>query len=338
MDLYLECLAKEAENYRAPEVKSIYVGGGTPAYLSSLQLQRLAESIRSNFKFSSGIEWTLEANPEGLDLKKAKLIKELGVNRVSLGIQSLNDRYLKYLGRVHDRRTAVGAFNILREAGFDNINVDLMYAFPQQTQGELKKDLEEVANLNSDHISLYTLTIEKNSRFFVQKVHPKENRDEAKFYLNVLRFIEDRGFKQYEVSSFAKAGKESRHNLNYWHGGNYIGLGMGAHSHLSGKRFWNAARLSLYLARMREGQSPVEGSEELTRDERFKERLLFGLRMNKGVNLTSLESDLGCSLAEEKQTQIADYIKEGFLTQKGEYLKTTLKGRLLLDELSSRLI
>jgi len=338
IDAYLQALEQEAVGYKGQKVGTVYVGGGTPTFMNEPQLERLVSMIRNHFSCVGNREWTIEANPEGMTPLKAKKLKSLGFNRVSLGVQSFDNTFLKYLGRNHDSSKAKQAFFILREAGFANINIDLMFSYPQQTQKDLEKDVAEALILNSEHISLYSLTIEENSRFHIQKIQPLKEERQAELYRYVIKRLEGQGFKQYEVSNFAKPGQESQHNLHYWQGGEYIGLGIGAHSYLQSRRSWNVTRLMDYLDRMERGANPMDGFEELTTDEKLKERLLFGLRMNGGVNMSQLEERYRCRFPEETRTMISDFIREGFLDTEDEDIKATDKGRLVLDELCARLI
>ncbi len=338
IDIYLDCLAKEARQYQGSNISTIYLGGGTPTYLSGDQLKRLVRIIEENFKYRKGIEWTIEANPEGITLEKMKLIKNLGINRVSLGVQSLNNKYLKYLGRNHDSHLALQSLEIMRKADFDNVNVDFMYSFPNQTRDELEEDLRAMGKLDSEHISLYMLTIEGPSRFYAQEIQLKNDEIQAEEYLRVVEFLEEVNLKQYEISNFAKDGKESKHNLNYWRGGNYIGLGVGAHSHLDGKRFWNVSRLKEYIERVESTGRARENMEELQMDQRFIEKLLFGLRMNKGVDLEELQQEFGCGLDQGRTRWLEEFVGGKFLSRDNQKLKVTPKGRLVLDELCARLI
>lgn len=335
---YLEALAKEASLYKGTKVDSVYIGGGTPTFLDEKALSNLFAMIRNNFEFDWAQECTIEANPEGLDVAKLKLLKNLGVNRVSLGVQSLNDQYLKYLGRNHDAKKASMAFETIRRAGFDNVSVDLMYGFPNQTLPELESDVRQLAEWQSEHLSLYTLTIEEHSRFFVKDIQTPSGAMAVKHYELVTKILAENSFLQYEISNFAKKDKESRHNLNYWQGGDYIGLGVGAHSHLNGKRFWNVSRFMDYLKKMEANQLPIEGSEELSPEKRLMETFLFGLRMNQGINVDGLEDRFQYTIDFERRQKIEDFIKENYLRREGNHLQVTPQGRLVLDELSARLI
>jgi len=333
MDLYLECLAKEAQRYKGTKIESIYIGGGTPTELSNTQFEKLFKILRENFRFSPAPECTVEVNPDGLEMMKAELLRKQGVNRISMGVQSLNDKYLRYLGRSHDRQTAVAGFTLLRKAGFDNINLDLMFSFPGQTRKELEEDVLAITKMRSDHLSLYALDLEKNSRFFEKNIQLPDAERQADYYLFIIELLETAGFKQYEISNFAKPGKESQHNWKYWLGGNYIGLGVGAHSHHNGKRYWNVSKLTEYIHRLEKNFSPMEDWERLKEYDRFLEALLFGLRTNAGVDLATLHQRFHYRLDQQRKETIRQFMHEGFLIQESKRLTTTLKGRLVLDDI-----
>ncbi|MBF0485837.1 MAG: radical SAM family heme chaperone HemW [Candidatus Omnitrophica bacterium] len=336
-DEYIGALEKEALSFKGTPVMSVYVGGGTPSCLSLAQMERLWAVIAGNFCFSSDCEKTFEANPESMDPEKARLLKSLGINRVSLGLQSMNDERLKYLGRGHNVFKAKEAFKTLRSAGFKNLNVDLMYGFPGQTPEELDADFRKITALGSEHLSIYNLTIEKKSLFYVQK-KSVDNETQGRLYELILRRAHQESFFQYEVSNFSRQGFESRHNLNYWQGGEYIGLGVAAHSHLEGRRRWNVDTLPLYLAAMRDTKSAMAGSEELLPGDKFMETFLFGLRMNSGVDLYALERRMKVKFPEGKSDELGSLIEAGFLEEDGPVVRVTDKGRLVLDEISARLI
>jgi oxygen-independent coproporphyrinogen-3 oxidase len=328
---YVKALVLEMEKNNGGNLKTIYFGGGTPSMLDEDHLDVLMSAMRKNFSFQNDIEITMEANPESIDRAKARFLKAQGFNRVSLGVQSMNDRYLKFLGRVHDASRARDAYRILREAGIANINLDLMYAFPGQTKEELEEDARAISFLGSEHLSLYTLTIEPNSRFHAVQMKLDDDEKLAEQYLLIARILNEYGFKQYEVSNFAKApGFESKHNRNYWLGAPYIGLGVGAHGFDGRRRYWNTSNLQEYIQKAVSGKQVIEGYEDLTDIQLSMERVLFGLRMNEGVPWELLPS------AKHQQVQV--WIEDGFLLLENENLKTTDRGRLVLDELSARLI
>jgi oxygen-independent coproporphyrinogen-3 oxidase len=334
---YLQCLALEARRFRGISPETVYVGGGTPSRLTADQIAALMKTLTEAFDCSRSDETTIEANPEDIDDDRLRSMKEAGVDRISLGVQTFHDRYLDYLGRSHDASTAVKAAKLAGKAGFDSVNMDLMFGFEGQTEKELKSDIDRMTDLGPDHISLYGLTVEANSRFFAQgKVI--SNDQQAGMYLMILDAMKKNGYRQYEVSNFSKPGHESVHNRNYWLGKEYIGLGVGAHSYRNGRRWWNSARLGDYMARMEAGQSVEEGGEQISDMLRAKERLLFGLRMNAGVAFSALGADLKDILTDVQKRQLDTYIREGLLIVEGSSIKATDKGRLVLDEISANLI
>ncbi|HOW35553.1 MAG TPA: radical SAM family heme chaperone HemW [Candidatus Omnitrophota bacterium] len=338
IDDYLTSLAVEAEQYKGTTVKTVYIGGGTPTLLGTNQLRKLLKVIDENFKFDSTAEFTIEANPETIDCLKLELLKDSKVNRISLGIQSLNDKYLNFLGRNHDADCALRALANLRKSGFLNINLDLMFSFPGQTLPELIQDVRAIAALGSEHLSLYTLMPEEGSRFYRQDIKVKDDLLQAEYYVRMVELLGKSGFAQYEISNFAKSGQESRHNCVYWQGGNYIGLGIGAHSHRDGIRSWNTSDFQEYVSGTKENLKIIAGKEQLDPSQRLVETLLFGLRMTQGVNVSNLEERFGCLLPDDKADALNDFIENGFLVKEDGKIKTTFKGRLVLDELCARMI
>ncbi|MCC6758894.1 MAG: radical SAM family heme chaperone HemW [Candidatus Omnitrophica bacterium] len=337
-DEYVDALEKEAARYQGESIATVYLGGGTPSMLSSEQFGRLFKMIRGQFRLAKDCEITIEANPENLDLDKANFLFEAGVNRVSLGVQTLNEAHLKYLGRVHDSFKALSAFNDLRRAGFKNINVDLMYSFPGQSAAEIEQDVKTVLALGSEHVSIYTLTVEENSKFFIQKIKEQDDHDQGDQYQLVTDLLNAGGILQYEVSNFSKPGFESKHNINYWLNGNYVGLGMSSHSHRDGRRSWNTSKLADYLKKAAAGEDPEEGSEELDPKARLREALVFGLRMNRGVDLAELERKFSCAIEEKTEEYIAELMSGGLLSQNKNVLMATPEGRLVLDTIAVKLI
>ena len=333
---YLDAVEREAVRYAGTQVMSVYVGGGTPSVLPDAGLARLAMIIDRYFSVGN-TERTIELNPESMTPAKASLLHALDFSRVSLGIQSVGPKYLSYLGRTHDPAQGCDVFKMLRDAGFDNINVDLMFGFPGQTMPELDADIDAVLALGSEHISIYALTVEPRSIFAVRREKISDDA-QAAFYRRVCERLNAAGVRQYEVSNFARDGFASIHNLNYWQGGDYIGLGMGAHSHLEGERFWNTDTFPKYLDMMRHGDTAVVDREKLAPAEKMVEALLFGLRMNAGVDLDELQRRFGCGLAPEKIEELENLIAAGFIVEEGARICATDKGRIVLDEISARLI
>jgi len=337
-DEYLDALSAEAAQYRGNMIETVYIGGGTPTLLSHAQLERLCAMIRKNFKVEDNHEWSIETNPDSIDAAKAKLLHRLGFNRISIGAQTMHSAYLKFLGRTHQVKDIQECFDALRQAGFSNINLDMMFGFPGQTRQQLMKDISALTRLQSEHLSIYNLSVENNSLFHRLKLSLPDNHKMAKFYQTIIEDLEKEGFYQYEISNFAKTGKESFHNILYWECQNYIGLGMGAHSHVDGKRFWNHGKLYSYLKEMKANEKAVEGRESLSPQRRLTEAVLFGLRMNQGVSIEKLQKRFDCPISVRQRKQIARFIHNGFFESKNGFLATTLKGRLVLDELCGYLI
>jgi len=335
---YLHALKREMSFYAKQKVYSIYIGGGTPTILNSSQLRFLMESIRERFEFSSQTEVSIEANPEALSLSKMKLLKRLGVNRVSLGVQSFNKKYLKFLGRNHTSARALESFSLLRASGFKNINIDLMYGFSGQSVREVEEDILQMCALDCEHASFYSLSIEKGSLFFTKRIRLNEEKKQVAYFLSILKFLKRCQFQQYEISNFSKKGKESVHNIHYWTGGNYIGIGVGAHSHVEGNRYSNVLSVIQYIGAITRGKRAEAGREKLDLSDRFIESLLFGLRMNEGVDVLALEERYGFKMQEKNKKIIDSLLEEKFLEYNGSRLRVTDKGRIVLDEICARMI
>lgn len=337
IDEYLQMLDKEASLYGKPEIDTLYIGGGTPTFLSLLQLEKLFSMISKRFTVASGAEFSVEANPATFDLIKARALRQAGVNRMSLGVQSLRDQNLKWLGRPHTARDALDSFEVLRKAGFHNVNLDFIYALPHQEEDDLKADLKEIEALGSEHISLYALSIDAGTELANRQIQPLNLERQAEHVRMVMNFLKACGFNHYEVSNFAKSGFECRHNMNYWEGGDYIGMGASAHSHLQDRRCWNTSDLAEYIFLMKTKGSAQAGEEKLDALERLKETFLIGLRMTRGVSLTQLEEKLGVSFPEQKKGLLRQFVSEGLLEESDGVIRVSQEGILVLDEICGHL-
>jgi oxygen-independent coproporphyrinogen-3 oxidase len=335
---YLAALAREAEGYRGAGVASVYVGGGTPSCLSGEEIRALFRDVVGCFAVRPGAEITFEANPENLSEEKLEALRMGGVNRLSLGAQTFDEKYLRELGRNHNAGTIRKAYQLAVRAGFENINLDLMFGFPEQERTQLINDIHDLTGLGPRHVSLYSLDIEPNSRFHARRIYLPPPEVRADFYKMVCGRLESAGYEQYEISNFAREKGASEHNINYWRCGEYIGLGTGAHSFLDGRRFWNTPRLTGYIRNMEAGESAVIGEEILTVEQRAKEKLLFGLRMNAGVSVRQLRDDYPRVMDDDYLKLIGQFVDSGHLVFDGEVLRTSMKGRLVLDEIAARLI
>lgn len=337
-DDYVDAILNEAQKYSGLKINSIYFGGGTPSILSSLQIEKLFINLKKIFCLQENSEVTIEANPESITREKLECFRLTGINRISVGIQTFNDSFLKYLGRNHNSGQAMEAINLIHSMDFDNVSLDLMYGIPGQSLLEIEKDIRFIEDMNVGHVSLYSLSIDEKSLFNVRKELLPSKETQAEQYQYVLNEISKRGFRQYEISNFAKEGKESFHNSNYWQGGNYIGLGLAAHSHMNGRRFWNGDLLSEYMRRAKVGEEQCQGEEFLTTDKRLIETFLFGLRMNVGVDWEMLKKRFNCDFKKEQYEAIDRLLEEKLLEKDGRRIKVTDEGRLVLDEICSYLI
>ena len=278
VDKYLNILEEEIiSTYRNEKIKTIYIGGGTPSSLSIKQLNKLFKIIKI-FKTNSNTEITIECNIENIDEEKLNLIKK-NVNRISIGIQSFNDNNLKLLDRKYQKKEIIEKINLVKKARFENINVDLMYAFNNQTIKDLNDDIDEFLALNINHISTYSLMIEPNTKLFLNGTKPIDEDIDAKMYELICNKLKDNGYIHYEISNFAKKGYESKHNLTYWNNDEYYGFGMGASSYVDNIRYDNTKSINKYL-----NKEFVSNKEILTKEDEIKYELILGFRKLEGIN------------------------------------------------------
>lgn len=343
VDRYVEMLVKETEIV-APDLvpETVYFGGGTPSILSEKHFEKLAGVFQRAGWTDIG-EWTIEANPATLTLDKARFLRELGVNRVSLGVQSLDDTVLNRLGRVHTRADALRSFEILRAAGFTNINVDLMFAVPGQTLSGWEKVLEEALTLGSEHLSAYELSYEEDTPFFEKLLVGRIKMEEDlafEMYELLLGAAAARGFVQYEVSNFARDTGDGtaavpafacRHNISYWRGSWYYGLGPSAASYVSGVRYTNFADIDRYCRTLASGHQPIASAERLSRLAHAAETAAFGLRMSVGWSFDEFRQVTGFDLRDEWAGEIAELVKGGYAEMTSNRFKLTRKGMLFAD-------
>ena len=335
---YIEVLELEISRVaRAREwspVTSVYFGGGNPALVGPVALSKLLDATRRNFNFTPEAEISFELNPEDAKLKFLKSAREAGFNRLSIGWQTLSDKGLAFLSRRHNRRQALDALSAARRAGFDNINVDMIFGLPGQTMKGWTDDLATLAESAPDHVSTYALSVDPGTRLKTlvaagEVVLPDEDVV-ADLYDNACRSLDESGFKQYEISNFAKAGRACQHNLNYWRGGEYIGFGAGAHSHIDGKRTWCFQDPQTFIEKARLADT-IAGSEDLDNLRKLGERLMLGLRLREGIDVSAVEEEFQVSLVDTYGEALKD-LKEKGLIDFGERLALTRKGLFLANE------
>ena len=288
---WLEATKRETLLYRGrfSGFDSLYVGGGTPSLLSGRDLATLASHLHSTFSISRDAEFTVELNPDDTTSDQTAVLRDLGVNRISLGVQSFDDRELRFLKRRHTADQAVKALDELKGAGFAKVGLDLMYGLPGQTKSNWVRTLEQAVSFDPEHLSCYQLTVHEGTPLgklqAKGEIKPITDEKESAFFVLTSAFLQEKGYIHYEVSNFAKEeGNLCRHNLKYWNRAPYLGLGPSAHSYLEGTRWWNLVDLEGYCRAVVQGKSPVAGSETLTPEQVYLETMLLGFRTRDGVD------------------------------------------------------
>ena len=347
---YTEAVLRELDFYtetieRFP-LDSIFFGGGTPSLFSSEDIGKIISRILEVSPPSDSLEVSLEVNPKTADLDKLSGFRDVGVNRVSVGVQSFSERKLKLLGRINSPDDSRRVLEDIVKAGFDNFNLDLMFGVSFETLEEWRADLERAVEFGSSHISAYCLTIEDDTDFATLHSNGKLPLPDEDVLTDMLtlagNFLEDAGYKQYEISNFAKPAYECRHNLLYWRGEDYLGLGAGAHSHIDtiekshwGVRWANLKNPDLYMKTVLGGRDPLAFTEFLSRDKAIEDKILMGLRLGEGINLTSFEERFGEKLYSER---LRGLFEEGYVELSNDSIQLTKKGIPVSNELIVRVI
>lgn len=316
------------------EFETVFIGGGTPSLLPSGMIPRLAAKLRENFAFPADAEISIECNPESVSLEKLVQYRACGINRISFGLQSADDAVLKAVGRIHTAADFFRAFKLARQAGFDNINVDIMHGLPGQSSESYLDTIRRTAELGAEHISSYALILAEGTPLFETVRNgsielPDEDAvadmEDAGF--DLLRSF---GYERYEISNFALPGRECRHNLNYWANGDYLGLGLNAHSalHVNGKwvRFANKAELGGYNAALNDGKLPVEMTEEISRGDEMFECIMVGLRKIKGIDRAEFAQRFGIDPVEHYASAVSDAVLAGNMEVTDDSMRLTQRG------------
>jgi len=344
---YLTALKKEVSCIDNKVLFStLYIGGGTPTALSTEALSDLIIHIFKHIKLIKDYEATIEANPETLDVEKLQTIHLSGINRISIGIQSFNNNELDFLGRIYSSEVAEHAVYLARDVGFENIGIDLIYGIPGQDMNIWRKTLEKAVSLKPKHISTYELTVEEgtmlykylNSRFGIQnpksritKGMPSEEKI-VEMYNYAVDYLTTEGFIHYEISNFAMPGYFCRHNLNYWDRGEYIGIGLGAHSFTKGKRYCNIDNLQDYINALHKGRSQVKSSDPISEDKAISEAIFLGMRKTEGIRLDAFYDAYRKDILVYYQKEIKELQEAGLIEFNGSNMKLTRKGLLLSNE------
>ena len=341
VDSYLEHLLQEFHSYDIQKLRTLYIGGGTPTALSASQLEVLLEGLTKNLDLSMLKEFTIEANPGDLDEDKIAVLKNSAVNRVSLGVQTFDDKMLKKIGRSHTEKDIYENIDRLKLAGFDNISIDLIYALPGQTMEQVKDNVAKAIALDIPHMSLYSLILE-NHTVFMNRMRrgklplPKEEL-EAEMFEYIIAELERAGFVHYEISNFSKPGFESRHNLMYWDNAEYYGIGAGASGYVDGVRYKNHGPIRHYLKAVEEGSARIN-EEHLSQREQMEEEMFLGLRKKSGVSMARFEEKFERSFQELYGDIVKDLIQQGLMQLEGDRVRMTKRGLFLGDTVAERFI
>jgi len=324
-------------------VRSIYFGGGTPSLLAVEQLGDLMSVVRRNYTLDESAEVTMEANPGTVDYEYLPAIKALGVNRISLGMQSLDDKELEMLGRIHNAAEAKEAVNLTLKAGFDNVNLDIIYGVPGRTISQWRGMMEEVISLDVQHLSLYPLTLDGDEPLYKAiargEVDGLDADATADQYELAEEMMKSHGYNHYEISNWSLTGYECRHNMVYWLGGDYLGVGAAAHSYMDGRRYANTTDLDKYLAAFGGGRLDIREMEERIGPElELAEAVILGLRLTRGVDIRDINSRYNVNLLDRYSDQVEELTTSGLVENDAESISLTPRGRLLGNEVFWRFL
>ena len=341
VDSYLEHLLEEFQSYDIQKLRTLYIGGGTPTALSASQLEVLLKGLTKNLDLLVLEELTIEANPGDLDADKIAVLKNSAVNRVSLGVQTFDNKMLKKIGRSHLEKDIYENIDRLKLAGFDNISIDLIYALPGQTMEQVKENVAKAIGLDIPHMSLYSLILE-NHTVFMNRMRrgklplPKEDL-EAEMFEYIITELERAGFEHYEISNFSKPDFESRHNLMYWDNAEYYGIGAGASGYVNGVRYKNHGPIRHYLSAVEEGNARIT-EEHLSQKEQMEEEMFLGLRKKSGVSMARFEEKFGRSFEGLYGQIVRDLVRQDLMQIEGDRVRMTKRGLFLGDTVAERFI
>ena len=340
---YLDALEKEiTNNYKNEILDTIYVGGGTPTSLTAVQLDRLLAGAREILPFKEGKEFTVEANPGDLTKEKLQVMKNYGVNRLSMGVQTFDNRLLKKIGRKHTAEDVYQTMRFLEEENFTNVSIDLIYALPGQTLEGYRETLNQALALDLPHYSLYSLILENKTMFMnwvrQGRLELPDQETETRMFEETIQAMEKKGRHQYEISNFGLEGHESKHNLMYWNNDHYFGFGAGASGYLGNKRYRNKGPIQHYLRPLRAGELPVLETEVLLRENQIEEEMFLGLRKKIGISKQHFYERYQQTIESLYSKVLTDLEKEGLLVNESDRIYLTPKGTFLGNEVFERFL
>lgn len=332
---YLNALQNEMEFYkeeiRGKYIDTIFIGGGTPSILTQDEIKFLFDNIKNNFEIKKDAEITMECNPGTLTINKLKVMKKCGVNRLSIGLQAVQNEHLEYIGRIHTYEEFEKNYIQAKEIGFENINIDLMYALPNQKKEDWIESLEKIVKLEPSHISAYSLILEENTELFdmYQRNEFKllDEDTDIEMYEYTINYLKSHGYNQYEISNYAKLGFECQHNILYWKCENYVGLGASASGYLNGTRYNNLCELDKYEEIIHSGKKPIEWEEKLSIKDKIEESIFLGLRMNEGIKFKDFQEKFNFDFEKEYKNEINRLEKMELIDIDKYRMKLTQKGR-----------
>ena len=316
---------------------SLYFGGGTPSLLNKKEITQILKALSKHVSINKLKEITIEINPEDISYEKLSMYKDLGFNRLSIGIQSLEDKFLKWMNRVHTKKQVLEAISLTQKTGFDNISLDFIYGVPKQLNRNYSKELSELISFRPNHISCYHLTIEEDTYFGQMKnkyelIELEEEKSEEEF-LTISGMLKASNYNHYEISNFAKPGKESYHNTNYWKQKTYIGIGPSAHSFNTNKRRWNISNNKKYINFINENKFYFE-EETLSQKDLFNEKIMLGLRTEKGVNINNIYKYLSPKEQFNFDVKVKTFLEDGLLINENNTIRIPTKKWLLSEHVS----
>lgn len=339
--LHSEVILRGADPLFEVRYDTVFFGGGTPSLLSPSNIGEILSSLSRHFRINDEVEVTLETNPGTVDGEKLRAFRRAGVNRLSIGIQSFHEDDLKFLTRIHSAEQAREVVREAHNSGFDNISIDLIFSLPGQTLERWESNLRQALALHPKHLSCYSLIVEPTTPLWrlveTKQVTPLNPEADNELYQFTIKYLEDRGFEQYEVSNFALPGYQSRHNRNYWNHSNYLGLGPSAHSFWNGKRWWNIANVNGYAEKLEQSLIPVAGEEFLTVQQLREEEIYLGLR-GAGIDTAGFRRRYHEDLLIKHRSIVDELIGSRLAILEDKHLRLTSEGYTVCDEICLRLL